>query len=156
MSHGIALGIINPLNYAPLYTISNTNMFESINQNAIEFSEFINTDAFVMVSFLAAMVFISFLAMCVVDYNNEYIDQRDEVLKEFNMILKKMHGSGRKKARYKLFDGLTKAVIDELEDLHRKDYKRKEMVMRYINRIMIKQKITKLEKNFGVDKNKNA
>lgn len=30
------------------------------------------------------------------------------------------------------------------------------MIIRYINRIEIKQKIAKLEKEFGIDKNKNA
>lgn len=130
-------------------------MYESKIDQLLDIGEFFSTNSFVLISFFLIVIMIAFGSFCLLDYNTEFLDQRKQIMTEFEGVVSVMQGQGKKKSRYKLFDGLTKNVLQQLEEQHRRDFGRREMILNYINRIEIKQRIQRLEKEFGVDKNKN-
>ena len=86
-------------------------MYESKIDKLLDLGEFFSTNSFVLVSFFLIVIMIAFGSFCMLDYNTEFLDQRKQILTEFEAMISVMQGQGRAKARYKLFDGLTKNVL---------------------------------------------
>lgn len=72
--HTIALAIINPLTFLPLYTQINNDMYESKIDQLLDIGEFFSTNSFVLISFFLIVIMIAFGSFCLLDYNTEFLD----------------------------------------------------------------------------------
>ena len=72
--HSVALAMLDPTNFLPLFTTQNNDMYGKTVVKTIDLIEFFSTSSFVVASFLAMMVLIAFSTLCIVDSNNEFLD----------------------------------------------------------------------------------
>lgn len=88
--HTVALAMINPLTFLPQYTQVNNDMYESRIDRLLDLGEFFSTNSFVLVSFFLIVIMIAFGSFCMLDYNTEFLDQRKQILIEFEGMISVM------------------------------------------------------------------
>lgn len=67
-------------------------MYESKIDQLLDFGEFLSTNSFVLVSFFLVVIMITFASFCLLDYNTEFLDQRKQILTEFEAIVNVIQG----------------------------------------------------------------